>query len=384
MPSKNRCIFISDIHMGHDESVSSRKPYVWFKDNIPILAQFLSDQINARDVKEVVILGDLFDQWIIPADYSPITSFESICSSIANQPVIANLRALANGGKLVYVPGNHDMPIDTAGIAETKEFLQQTFPGVRFICDDNLPLGKYEVGSLVAEHGNRYCLFNAPDSWTNPGVSFLPLGYFISRMVAYKVSQTGHEEDPRNIFFNLLKSHKQHPNFIDNLFQAIAMDCGLKGGQINVNGVADYAASIAIDDIGNRYGDLSAKWGQVPGAEKVGAAAAIESDEGSLFNAAATTYFHRGTGTRVVIFGHTHTAVMTPLLYNDSRKDEANDPREVACRVIYANSGTWVDLAKKGGTYVETEETDENRLYVRIREYPGNTIISDYERFVEI
>jgi hypothetical protein len=42
------------------------RPYVWFNTNAPILEKFLDKQLRAADVKAVVILGDLFDQWNIP------------------------------------------------------------------------------------------------------------------------------------------------------------------------------------------------------------------------------------------------------------------------------------------------------------------------------
>ena len=137
-------IFISDVHMGCDVSSAPRKPYVWFKKNAHLLAKFLGEQLMDHDVSEVVILGDLFDEWIIPADYPPITSFKSICSNSTNEPVITGLRALAADGRLVYVPGNHDMATTADGIAETKSFLEETdnFPGIRFVCDGNVPRGR--------------------------------------------------------------------------------------------------------------------------------------------------------------------------------------------------------------------------------------------------
>ncbi len=73
-------------------------PYCWFKKNIPLLGDFLAEQLNAPDVKEVVILGDLFDMWVIPVDYDPLTSFDDICANPANADVIDNLRKLADDG----------------------------------------------------------------------------------------------------------------------------------------------------------------------------------------------------------------------------------------------------------------------------------------------
>jgi UDP-2,3-diacylglucosamine pyrophosphatase LpxH len=60
MANRTKRIFISDIHLGDEESMTAPHPYGWFKENIPLLAQFLEKQRTAVDVKEVVILGDLF------------------------------------------------------------------------------------------------------------------------------------------------------------------------------------------------------------------------------------------------------------------------------------------------------------------------------------
>ena len=69
MGNRTKRIFISDIHLGDDRSMSAPNPYGCLKKNIPVLAQFLEDQRRATDVKEVVILGDLFDAWIIPVSH---------------------------------------------------------------------------------------------------------------------------------------------------------------------------------------------------------------------------------------------------------------------------------------------------------------------------
>lgn len=174
---RNKRIFISDIHMGDAMSLQGPHPYGWFNENIPVLAQFLNDQLNSPAVKEVTILGDLFDAWVIPVGNAPLASFEAICANPANTPVIDQLKALAASPdiKLSYVPGNHDMSMDAAGITATRQFLESQFPGIRFICNSTTPVGCFRVGPLAAEHGDRYCLFNAPDSWTAAG-TFLPLG----------------------------------------------------------------------------------------------------------------------------------------------------------------------------------------------------------------
>jgi hypothetical protein len=379
MADRNKRIFISDIHMGDDKSMSAPNPYGWLKRNILVLAQFLEDQLRATDVKEVVILGDLFDTWLIPSNYAPLTSFDKICSNAANKPIIDGLKALAASPsiKLAYVPGNHDMSMDADGISATKQFMEKNFPGIRYFCNNAVPLGSYNVGTLAAEHGNRYCLFNAPDTWTAPD-TFLPLGYFISRLVAYKVLKTGHEGDPRDIFITFLKEFMKHPDFIEDLFNAVAKDAGLKPGDTTqMMGVPGYPDMTSVEETGRRFRNLIQNWEKTPG--NINVPTAVVGDYENLSYAADQAYFSPfRSNINIVIFGHTHIPDIIEKGESNAPSGDIGVPREIPCSCIYANSGTWVDLGKHGCTYVETEEkADERRHYVRLKEYPGNICIKE-------
>ena len=378
MENRTKRIFISDIHMGDDKSMSTPNPYGWFKDNISVLAQFLDDQLNVPDVKEVVILGDLFDMWVQPVNYDPLTSFANICSNPANKKVVDKLKALAATPdiKLAYVPGNHDMGMNVAGISATKQFMETTFPGIRFFCNSSVPWGSYTVGTLAAEHGNHYCLFNAPDMWTAKD-TFLPLGYFISRIVAYKVSQTGTSENYYDILVQFRKDSMEQPNFVRSMFDAIAKDAGLNpGDSIDVNGVPGYPAAITVDTVGKRFSNITQNWTNTLG--NINLAAATVGDLENLSCAASLAYFdHFGSNTNIVIFGHTHIPILDPREL-DPRADPAAHASNDPWNYIYANCGTWVDGSKGGCTYVETEEdANAGRHYVRLKSYTSKTVIRE-------
>ncbi len=127
-------VFISDIHMGDARSMKGtplpdswfkklknllyKQPpysYSWFNKNIPFLAEFLKKQLEDPDVEEVVILGDLFDTWVIPVDKDPLPDFQAIVACKKNQKVITALKDLATKHKLTYIPGNHDMAVSDSG-----------------------------------------------------------------------------------------------------------------------------------------------------------------------------------------------------------------------------------------------------------------------------
>lgn len=325
MADRTKRIFISDIHMGDNRSLKDPNHYGWFKKNIPLLAEFLGELLKAPDVKEVVILGDLFDDWVIPVNIEPLTSFEEICLNPDNKPVIDKLKELAASPdvKLAYVPGNHDMSMDETGISKTRQFLEKMFPGIRYFCSNTVPLGTYNVGALAAEHGDRYCLFNAPDLWSKPD-TFLPLGYFISRIVAYKVAQTGKGQDPRQIFFKFLKQFIHQPDFIEDLMIAIAQDAKLTAQDtITLDNIPNYPKEMAIEAIGKLFKNLPKNWERAP--NHINLATAIISDLENLYVAASSTYFSTfNPAIDIVIFGHTHIPVMVKNLINPADENPAS------------------------------------------------------------
>jgi UDP-2,3-diacylglucosamine pyrophosphatase LpxH len=381
-PNGTKKVFISDIHMGDDRSFAPPHPYGWLGSNISNLANFLEEQLNAPDVAEVVVLGDLFDTWVIPTDMDPLNSFDAIYRNPRNSAVIDALKNLAAKGILSYVPGNHDMPFSTAGLADIKAFMNKTFPGINYICDPDLPAGVYRSGKLVAEHGNRYCLFNAPDPWTD-APSFLPLGYFISRLVAYKVSKTGTTQDFHDILKNFIVQLLKRPNFVKDLFEAIAEDAELSfDSDIDMKGLTNFSDPTKVGQISTMYGQLIENW-KKNDRNKIGWETATIADTGDLSLAADRVYFSIfGSDQNIVIFGHTHKADLKKSYILEAAPDVQNIHLDLPCRSIYANSGTWVDGAPYC-TYVETQEDSAaGRHYVRVLTYPAKTLLQ--EAFVKL
>jgi len=368
-------IFISDIHMGDERSQAGPNPYGWFRKNIPHLANFLNEQLNAQEVAEVVILGDLFDEWVIPTEQDPLTSFQDICNNPSNSPVIDDLRQLAARGILTYVPGNHDMTLSTTNPAGNQQFMENTFPGIHYLAD-----GVYRRGRLVAEHGHRYCLFNAADPWTNPPL-LLPLGYFISRLVAHKFMTTGTDEDPVNILRKFIIQLKDSLNFIKDVYEAVAKDAGLKDADpMDMAGISGFPATVGA--IGTLYDLLIDNWRQK--RSDIDWKTAMYGDgAGDLSPAASHIYFFfSGSDQNIVIFGHTHKADLVKHYILEAAPGVPNIHLDLPCRAIYANSGAWVDAAPFC-TYVETKEDAEaGRHFVRVLNYPGNTLLQ--EGFVKI
>ena len=118
--------------MGTDESQKLPEPYGWFNQKrAELLGEFLHLQvIQDPDVDELIIAGDLFDEWVVPRDADPVPSpaasgsspsklqLEKIANATINQRVMSALKEIAISSKtLTYVPGNHDMLLNEIGRA---------------------------------------------------------------------------------------------------------------------------------------------------------------------------------------------------------------------------------------------------------------------------
>ena len=111
--------------------------------------------------------------------------FLAIANSQVNVSIINKLKTIASGGaiQLIYIPGNHDMLLNT-------DILQEIIPGVIWK-GDSTGLGHYSpLNDIIMEHGHRYDFFNCPQPLSNPG-HILPPGYFISRLDAEGLMEHG-------------------------------------------------------------------------------------------------------------------------------------------------------------------------------------------------
>ena len=186
---------ISDIHLNDQRAMDGK--WSWFIDNQPYLVTYLDYLIEHKDeYKELVLLGDLFDEVVTPIPLSTfavngnIVSEEDYLRAIArvekNKEVLDKIQAVQNAGiQVVYVPGNHDSGID--------EDLLHEFLGdeVKFVSDVQ-GLGSYvpsNAQDIVMEHSHRYDIMCAPDPYSNIGVddvtednAFMGIQYFTTRI----------------------------------------------------------------------------------------------------------------------------------------------------------------------------------------------------------
>jgi UDP-2,3-diacylglucosamine pyrophosphatase LpxH len=362
-------VIISDLHMNDERALHGSEseeypyPYAWLRANIPVLCAFLDEQLAAGDV-QVVVAGDMFDGWTIPAEFDPALPstasspfYERICEAGENEPIVSRFRDLARENRFTYVAGNHDMMI-------SKDFMKGTFPGVNFAGSAEPGWRVHRDGHLVVEHGHEYEPFCATDDWTvrpDSMPQYLPLGYYMSRVVNHKVCTKGKHEDVLDILATFAgQVLKGNLDISEDVLLSTTEDSGLN--EYSLIDVGD-GASVYVIDAGRVYGEILREWGRhVPTQAKE-----LEMVFGGLDGCIHQEYFKPGTGVNVAICGHTHV----PLLkaWGACCWDRLWGKCPLPASHVYANSGTWIDFGHPP-TYVETEKkVDENRTYVRLKSY---------------
>ena len=356
---RNTTIFISDLHMNIDAD------YSWLVDHADDIADFLN-KVNTRDdVTELVILGDLLDDWVTPLNPPP-QSFADILSANTNVGIVAALQAICDNPEIeiTYVAGNHDMLFSYE--SQNRADVIDAIPCLQ-ILSDSQGNGAYSKDDVIwAEHGHRYCLFNAPDTWSRPSGQ-LPLGYFITRLATSKAATTGQITTTPDLLDEFLKkplktfgyegNHEVSGIFDDALvvavFNAIALWSGnLPSDHFTMNGLDGFDSDPSVEGIAITYDTIYSNWPSRQ--DRVSPTEALWNDVGAL-NTAANLLFEMPESLkdkypftpRIILFGHTHEAAFQ---YHSGGRD-----------TIYANTGTWIDGTStdpKPMTWVEIEITE--------------------------
>ncbi len=375
---RNKIVFISDIHLNADPGVS------WILNHLPDLADFLKTLDARTDVSELIIIGDLFDDWVRPYEEAPET-FEQIITAPHNAEVIGALQAICKNPsvQVTYLTGNHDL---LSFEAENKALISSTFPEMTII-SESPGLGAYSRDSVIwAEHGHRYTLFNAPDIWSRPG-GYLPLGYFVTRLAATQSVAEGKlyttpdvltewitaTTDSLNQKPLLGKDYPVDPHdqgtlddaLIFTIFNGIALAAGARPwDKIVMSGKDQFSRDPRVEQIAVIYKKILSEW---PARQN------IVNNNLALWNEVG--YMARTADMllemprrlqdlypftpRIVLFGHTHKPVFE---FHHGRQDS-----------IYINTGTWIDSKPMTWAEIDIQARGDHRSYSAALWYYGES-----------
>jgi len=350
---RNMIVVISDMHLGADIA------YTECKNNLGPLVKLLQQIRTAPNVKELVIAGDLIDEWFVPATVNTYQGKDQsdfvLRLAAANSGVFASLNQIIQEKKILvtYVPGNHDLDITAASV-------DLILPGINQARDAR-GLGTYIPASiplLAIEHGHRYNFACAPDPISNkdsvPG-SILPFGYFLTRIGELHFIQ------------NCTVAGDTLPIITPNTAGGVSQDLAFKyweslvgflyyipitnksSEKIIVTNINGFTKTYSINDIlpyqltpggfidMNLFRGVQDTWDERQTINNVGVhipvalAIANQNNVDSIDSQANTEYFRNpNSNKRIVVFGHTHVAKIIPFTNNGIKS-------------IYANSGTWID-----------------------------------------
>ncbi|MFA6594457.1 MAG: metallophosphoesterase [Candidatus Buchananbacteria bacterium] len=384
-------VVISDLHLGADISYAECN-----KNRSPL--QKLLKQIGASpNVKELVIAGDLFDEWFVPATIDTYAGKDQrdFVQRIAttNKGVIDAFNDIIKAKKILvtYVPGNHDLTI-------TAENINLILPGINQARDKEQGLGTYspaDYPQVAIEHGHRYNFFCAPDPLSNQAVApgtIMPPGYFFTRIAALHVQQNypkpgdttlvvtpnASGNTSQKLLFaywklwewtmdNLPIKNKFDEKIIvtniDGFTQTYAVNDLLPyqpvaGGQIDVN------LYKGIQDTWNQRQALNRVAVNIPVAEAIAQASSAEETD----NQASVQYFmNPKSDKRIVVFGHTHVPKISSSTNYKGQKS------------IYANSGTWIDhnpkLTTMNFVVITPQNTDpSSQTSVKLYNFEGGVV----------
>jgi UDP-2,3-diacylglucosamine pyrophosphatase LpxH len=388
---RNMIVVISDIHLGADLA------YAEINKNLKPLENFLEKIRLSPNVKELVIAGDLLDEWFVPATTDTYLGKDQADFvkriAIANKEVIDAFNRIIQGGKILvtYVPGNHDLTI-------TPENVASILPGINQARDKELGLGTYSPAGhpeIAVEHGHRYNFFCAPDPISNQDVApgtIMPPGYFFTRIATLHVIQDCHAagdsipvvtqnssgDKSQALLFGYWRIWKATLKMfpITNKFDEKIIVTKVNGfnGTYSVKDLLPYQSAPGGQIDVKLYKGIQDAWVQrqtlnhVAVIIPVAQAMRYVADAAETDKQAEVQYFmNPNSNKRIIVFGHTHVA---KIISSNNYKGEKS---------IYANSGTWIDRNPKLTTMnfiviIPQNAAPSSQTFVKLYNFEGEVV----------
>jgi UDP-2,3-diacylglucosamine pyrophosphatase LpxH len=190
MPTSKRfAVVLSDVHIGNGAPTCWYQPAVHERPLMDLLRWIVA---NRERIREVVLLGDLFDVWTYPPSDKPPSMGDIIR---------ANPRVLGPGGPLADVVkafpgqvrmllGNHDISLTQADVDTLNTSLGGNISRgerIQLLTGPSYCVTGASGARTVFSHGHHWTMFNAPDRRSQWGT--IPIGHFVSRAIAFQLTR---------------------------------------------------------------------------------------------------------------------------------------------------------------------------------------------------
>ncbi len=387
-------VCISDIHLGAFDL------YAECRLNRKSLTNFLQKLNDSPNVKELVIAGDLLDEWFLPAKVDTLEGKSQLdfVKKIRdnNEAVFNRFNALCDNKEIMvtYVPGNHDLLF-------TESEIGNVFPQMKQARDKDdagnviVGLGTYEpkdFPEVAIEHGHRYNFFCAPDPISNnknyPAKgSILPPGYFFTRIAVESVFNR--PQQPQEIP-GIALTYGDESQFLCSLYGqlwgSVFKDFPVKqkfDESFIMTNIDGFTGKYSLQDLMPQagadgklcsalYPRIQDTWGQRQQDNNVAVpiptfTAIEQSDSADATDEMSDVQYFSNTKSdkRIVIFGHSHV----PRILASTTCDNKS--------VLYANSGTWIDNNKNNPTMtfvvvIPPKDEKSRLLFVNLYQYLPN------------
>lgn len=407
---RDKIVVISDLHLGNDLAYSETVSH------LKRLEQFLKEVRSSETIKELVVAGDMFDEWYIPTrtnTYGGGTQADFVKKTVvANKEIFDVLNGIIKDSKikLTYVPGNHDMGF-------LPENINLAMPGVNQARDlgNKYAVGTYHPGGysqIAIEHGHRYDFFCSIAPGANEGDApgaILPPGYFFARLAANSfVNPTTPEASTKVplVTLNASGDAEQYSKYIyytlwkKVMEEVIYVKDNFSDPIITTN-VGNYTKTYSINDIlpqnsptdgsiqMNLYNGLftqsnwdeRAKYNNVAVMTDINQAIVGSLKTEYIDGQSEVQYFKNPhSDVRIVVFGHTHNPMIKA--YTNLNEEQC----------LYVNSGTWEDqktrdksikinqdILKMHFVVIDPVSSDKKKLQVSLYQYnAGIHLLKDY------
>ncbi|MEM1349676.1 MAG: metallophosphoesterase [Myxococcota bacterium] len=284
--ARTRRLFLSDLHLSSRAASASGRSWWGVPGRKRRLLAYLDGEVLgcAQDLREVVLLGDIFDNWLAPMCAEPPTYAEMLA---ANQDVLVRLALLLERGvNVVFIPGNHDYDLDVWA-------LEAALPGATVRECFEVP------GVLHARHGHEHTMFNSCDL---DEVEGRPLGYFFGRMGEELLPGGESTSALIRYFLRGALNNVHRADFVGRVMRVVFETARVTARDVFV---MDDGQELRVADVLERYALSAAR---MPLAERLWRLA----EKPKHLGGSARRHVH-ASGCPIVLLGHTHDAVLKPL-----------------------------------------------------------------------